>query len=547
MAKQLLYEQAARNQLSKGLETLSDVVKITLGPTGRNVILQKSWGSPKITKDGVSVSKEIDLPEPFKNMGVKMANQVASKTSEEVGDGTTTSTVLAEAIFKEGLKHVTAGANPMAIQRGINNATETATNYILSSSIPVKGHKDIAHVATISANNNPEVGEILADAIDKVGKDGVIEIEEGKAMHTELTLVEGMQFDKGYISPYFMTDSDTLEATLEDCYVLLYEKKISNVREMVPILEKVAQMSKPLLIVAEDVEGEALAALVINRLQGVLKICAVKAPGFGDRRKAMLADIAVLTGGQVLSEDLGVKLENVEISQLGRAKKVVVGKENTTIIEGAGKKKELQARCEQIRNQIEKSTSDYDREKLQERLAKLTGGVAVIKAGAATETEMNERKDLLQDALHATRAATAEGVIPGGGTIFLRAIEQVQKARAKARGDEKIGFDIIIKSLKAPTRQIADNAGDRGDVIVEQLIEKLKDDQNTGYDANNRKFTDMIKQGIIDPAKVARTALQSAASVAGLMLTTNVLVTDLEEEETDEGKEEKESVSEAVK
>jgi len=549
MAKQLLYDQTARNHLRQGLEKLAASVKITLGPTGRNVILQKSWGSPKITKDGVTVSKEIELPEPFKNMGVKMANQVASKTSEEVGDGTTTSTVLAEAVYEEGLKYVTAGVNPMAIQRGINNAVDVATKYILSSSIPIKGHEDIAHVATISANNNPEVGEILANAIDKVGKDGVIEVEEGKGMQTELAVVEGMQFDKGYISPYFMTNSETLEARLEDCYILLYEKKISNVREMIPLLEKVAQLAKPLVLVAEDVEGEALAALVINRLQGVLKVCAVKAPGFGDRRKAMLADMAVLTGGQVLTEDIGVKLESVELAQLGRAKKVIVGKDNATIIEGAGKKKDIEARCEQIRNQIEKTTSDYDKEKLQERLAKLTGGVAVIKAGAATETEMNERKDLLQDALHATRAATAEGVVPGGGVIFLRAIEQVLKAGAKAKGDEKIGFDIIIKSLKAPTRQIVDNAGDRGDVVVEQLLEKIKDNQNTGFDANNGQFTDMIKEGIIDPAKVARTALQSAASVAGLMLTTNVLVTDLEQEqeETEQGKEKKEYIPEAIK
>ncbi|MHC4658000.1 MAG: chaperonin GroEL, partial [Planctomycetota bacterium] len=402
MAKQLMFDETARMHLKDGLSQLASAVKITLGPTGRNVILHKSWGSPKVTKDGVSVSKEIELPEPFKNMGAKMVNQVASKTSDVVGDGTTTSTVLAEAIYTEGLKHVTAGANPMAIQRGISKAVEAVTKFIESASIPVKGHNDIAKVATISANNDPEVGEILADAIDKVGREGVIEIEEGKAMETELTIVEGMQFDKGYISPYFMTNAETLDAVLEDAYILLHEKKISNVRELLPLLEKIAQVTKPLLVVAEDVEGEALAALVINRLQGVLKVCAVKAPGFGDRRKAMLADMAVLVGGQVITEDLGIKLESLELSQLGQAKKIVVGKDTTTIIEGAGKKKDIDGRCNQIRNQIEKTTSDYDREKLQERLAKLTGGVAVIKAGAATETEMKERKDLLQDALHAT-------------------------------------------------------------------------------------------------------------------------------------------------
>ncbi|MCJ7692973.1 MAG: chaperonin GroEL, partial [Sedimentisphaerales bacterium] len=429
MAKQLMFDDTARKELKEGLSQLSAAVKVTLGPTGKNVILQKSWGSPKVTKDGVSVSKEIELPEPFKNMGAKMVNQVATKTGDVVGDGTTTATLLAEAIYSEGLKYVTAGVNPTAIQRGISKATEVATKFIESASVPVKGHGDIAKVATISANNNPAVGEILADAIDKVGKDGVIEIEEGKGMENELNVVEGMQFDKGYVSPYFMTDPNTLEAVFEDGYILLHEKKISNIREIIPLLEKVAQVAKPLLIIAEDVEGEALAALVINRLQGVLKVCAVKAPGFGDRRKAMLADLGVLTGGQVITEDLGIKLEGVELSQLGQAKKIIVGKETTTIIEGAGKKKDVTARCEQIRNQMEKTTSDYDREKLQERLAKLTGGVAIIKAGAATETEMKERKDLLEDALHATRASTEEGVVAGGGVVFLRAINQVEKAR----------------------------------------------------------------------------------------------------------------------
>ncbi|MFB0555135.1 MAG: chaperonin GroEL [Phycisphaerae bacterium] len=531
MAKQLMFDDTARAQLKEGLSQLAEAVKVTLGPTGKNVILHKSWGSPKVTKDGVSVSKEIELPEPFKNMGAKMVNEVASKTSDVVGDGTTTSTVLAEAIYTEGLKYVTVGVNPMAIQRGISKAAEAVTQFIQSVSVPVKGHSDIAKVATISANNDPLVGDILADAIDKVGSDGVIEVEEGKGMENELTVVEGMQFDKGYISPYFMTNAETLEAVLEDVYILLHEKKISNVRELIPLLEKVAQVGRPLLVIAEDIEGEALAALVINRLQGILKTCAVKAPGFGDRRKAMLADIGISTGGQVLTEDLGIKLESIELSQLGQAKKIVIDKETTTIIEGAGKKKDITARCEQIRNQIEKTTSDYDREKLQERLAKLTGGVAVIKAGAATETEMKERKDLLEDALHATRAAAEEGVVAGGGIVFLRAISEVQKARAKAKGDEKIGFDIVINALKAPTTQIAENSGEQGDVVVAKLLEKGK---NIGYDANTGQFVDMFKAGIIDPAKVARTALEMAASVAGLMLTTNVLVTELKDEDKDE-------------
>ena len=533
MAKQLMFDDIGRTHLKDGLSQLAAAVKVTLGPTGKNVILHKSWGSPKVTKDGVTVSKEIELPEPFKNMGAKMVNQVASKTSDVVGDGTTTSTVLAEAIYVEGLKHVTAGANPMAIQRGISKAAEIVTKFIESVSVPVKGHGDIAKVATISANNDPQVGEILADAMDQVGREGVIEVEEGKGMENELSVVEGMQFDKGYMSPYFMTDAETLDAVLEDAYILLHEKKISNVREIIPLLEKVAQVARPLLVIAEDVEGEALAALVINRLQGVLRVCAVKAPGFGDRRKAMLADIAVSTAGLVITEDLGIKLEGIELSQLGQAKKIIVNKDTTTIIEGAGKKKDVTGRCDQIRNQIEKTTSDYDREKLQERLAKLTGGVAVIKAGAATETEMKERKDLLEDALHATRAATEEGVVAGGGVVFLRAISQVEKARAKAKGDEKIGFDIVSKALKAPTNHIVDNSGDQGDVVVAQLLEKLQKRGNTGYDANTGQFVDMLKAGIIDPAKVARTALETAASVAGLMLTTNVLVTDLKDEDKD--------------
>jgi chaperonin GroEL len=534
MAKQLMYDDMARTELKGGLKELAAAVKVTLGPTGRNVILQKSWGSPRITKDGVSVSKEIELPQPFKNMGAKMVNEAASKTSDVVGDGTTTSVVLAEAIYTEGLRHVTAGVNPMALQRGIGKAAEAATEFIKSASVPVKGHDDIAKVATISANNNPKVGEILADAIDKVGKEGVIEVEEGKGMENELTVVEGLQFDKGYISPYFMTNAETQQTILEDVYILLHEKKISNIRELIPLLERIAQVGRALLIIAEDVEGEALAALVINRLQGVLKVCAVKAPGFGDRRKAMLADIGVSTAGQVITEDLGIKLEKIELSQLGQAKKIVVDKETTTIIEGAGKKKEVTARCDQIRNQIEKTTSDYDREKLQERLAKLTGGVAVIKAGAATETEMKERKDLLDDALHATRAAAEEGVVPGGGIVFLRAIPEVEKARVKVKGDEKLGFDIVCKALKMPTTQIVNNSGDEGEVVVAQLLEKLEKNKNLGYNANTGELVDMFKAGIIDPAKVARTALQMAASVAGLMLTTSVLVTEYKEKKEEE-------------
>jgi chaperonin GroEL len=534
MAKQLMFDDTARTELRDGLRELADAVKVTLGPTGRNVILQKSWGSPRITKDGVTVSKEIELPEPFKNMGAKMVNEVASKTSDIVGDGTTTSIVLAEAIYLEGLRHVAAGVNPMALQRGINKAAEVATKFIQSVSVSVKGHDDIAKVATISANNDSKVGQILADAFDKVGKEGVIEVEEGKAMENELEVVEGMQFDRGYISPYFMTNPETQEAIHEDVYILLHEKKISNVREIIPLLEKIAQVARPLLIIAEDVEGETLAALVINRLQGVLRVCAVKAPGFGDRRKAMLADIGIATGGQVITEDLGIKVENLELSQLGQAKKIVVDKDTTTIIEGAGRKKDITARCDQIRGQIEKTTSDYDREKLQERLAKLTGGVAVVKAGAATETEMKERKDLLEDALHATRAAVEEGIVPGGGVIFLRAIAEVDKAKAKAKGDEKIGFDIVTKALKTPTAQIAYNSGEQGDVVVAQLLERLEKEKNLGYDANAAKFVDMVKAGIIDPAKVARTALQMAASVAGLMLTTNVLVTEYKEKQEQE-------------
>ncbi len=528
MAKQMMFNDTARTALREGLSKLTSAVAVTMGPTGRNVLLQKSFGSPKVTKDGVSVSKEIELPEKFKNMGAKMVNQVASKTSDLVGDGTTTATVLAEAIYNDGLKFVTAGVNPVAVQRGVNKAAQVAADYILSIAKPVKTHDDKAKVATISANNNETIGEMIAKAMDAVGSEGVVEVEEGKALETELTIVEGMQFDKGYISPYFMTDPESLESQLEDAYILLHEKKISNVRELIPLLEKIAQVGKPLLIVAEDVEGEALAALVINRLQGVLKVCAVKAPGFGDRRKAMLQDLGILTAGEVISDDLGIKLEKIELSQLGRASRIVVNKDTTTIIEGAGKKKDIEARCDQIRNQIAKTTSDYDREKLQERLAKMTGGVAVVKAGAPTEAEMKERKDLLDDALHATKAAIEEGLVPGGGVAFLRAIPEVEKAKSKAaKGDERIGFDIVVSALKSPTRQIVDNGSLEGDVVVAQLLEM---EQNMGFDANKGEFVDMLKAGVVDPAKVCRTALLNAASVAGLMLTTSVLITDLPED-----------------
>ena len=528
MAKQMMFEDAARRELRAGLSQLASAVKVTMGPTGRNVVLQKSWGSPRVTKDGVTVSKEIELPEPFRNMGAKMVNQVASKTSDLAGDGTTTATVLAEGIFVEGLKQVAAGANPMGLQRGITKAVAVVVESIAKQSKKVKGSGDIAKVGTISANNDPKVGRLLAEAMDKVGKDGVIEVEEGKGIEMELDVVEGMQFDKGYISPYFATKGETMETVLEDCYILVHEKKISNLRELIPLLEKTSSSGRALLIIAEDVEGEALAALVINKLRGVLKVCAVKAPGFGDRRKAMLGDIAAVTKAQMISEDLGVKLEAVELSQLGQARRIVVGKDSTTIIEGGGVKKEIAQRINQIKNQMEKTTSDYDREKLQERLAKLTGGVAVVRAGAATETAMKERKDLLEDALHATRAATEEGVIPGGGVALLRAIKAVRQAQQSIEGDEKLGFDIIAKALTYPARQIVENAGADSAMVVAELLEKSG---SAGYDANKGQFVDMFEAGIIDPAKVARTALQNAASVAGTMLTTNVLISDLKDKE----------------
>ncbi|MGA2266347.1 MAG: chaperonin GroEL [Phycisphaerae bacterium] len=536
-AKQMLYDADAREAMLAGVAKLAAAVKVTLGPTGRNVLLQKSYGGPKVTKDGVTVSKEIELPNPFENMGAKMANQVASKTSDVAGDGTTTAVVLAEAIVREGLKVAAAGANPMAIKRGIDQAVEAAVASIKDQARKVKGTDDLRKVATVSANWDADIGNLIAEAFAKVGTDGVITVEEGKGTANELKVVEGMQFDKGYISAYFLTNPNTLEAELEDAYILIHEKKISSIPDLVPLLEKTIAASKPLLIIAEDVEGEALAALVVNKLRGVLRVCAVKAPAFGDRRKAILGDIAALTGGKFISEDLGTKLENVTLDMLGQAKRIVVDKDNTTIIEGAGVQKEIDARVETIRNQIEKTTSDYDREKLQERLAKFTGGVAVIHAGAATESEMKERKDLIDDAVHATRAASEEGIVPGGGVVFLHALEAVQKVRDKVKGDEKIGVDIVLRALTAPTRQIVQNTGEDGDVVVAEILEK---GANIGYDAATGKFVDMIAEGIIDPAKVSRTALQNAASVASVLLTTDLMVTEYDE------KKEEQQVADAV-
>ncbi|MHC4563734.1 MAG: chaperonin GroEL [Planctomycetota bacterium] len=530
-AKQMMYDSDARAAMLEGVSKLAAAVKVTLGPTGRNVLLQKSYGGPKVTKDGVTVSKDIELPNPFENMGAKMANQVASKTSDVAGDGTTTAVVLAEAMLTEGVKNVAAGANPMAVKRGVDLAVESAVADIASQAAPCKGADDLRKVATVSCNWDADIGNLIAEAFDKVGTEGVITVEEGKGIANELEVVEGMQFDKGFISPYFMTNPNTLDAELEDAYILLHEKKISSLRDLVPLLEKVAQTSAPLLIIAEDIEGEALAALVINKLRGILKVCAVKAPAFGDRRKAILEDIAVLTGGQVVSEDLGLKLENIELDALGQAKKILVDKETTTVIQGAGKKKDITARAETLRSQIEKTTSDYDREKLSERLAKLTGGVAVVKAGAATETEMKERKDLIDDAVHATRAASEEGVVPGGGVALLHARKAIEAARSKAKGDEKVGVDIVLRALTAPTRQIVENKGVEGDVVVAEILDR-KD--RIGYDAAKGEYVDMVAAGIIDPAKVTRTALQNAASVAGLLLTTDLMVTEFDQKEDEE-------------
>jgi chaperonin GroEL len=531
-AKQMKFDTDARAEIASGLSQLARAVKATLGPSGRNVILQKSYGSPRITKDGVTVSKEIELPQPFQNMGAKLVNMVASKTGDVAGDGTTTAVVLAEAIYSEGLRVVTTGVNPVTIQRGILKAAEIAAEAITAQSKKVKGRDDYKKVATISANGDEKIGDLMADAMEKVGKEGVITVDEGKSTESVLEYTEGMQFDKGYLSPYFMTNPTTLEAVLENAAILIHEKKISNLPEILPLLNKIATSSRPLLIIAEDVEAEALAALVVNKLRGVLKICAVKAPGFGDRRKALLGDLATVTGGKFISEDLGTKLENIEMEDLGSAKRIVIDKDNTLIIEGGGSRKEIEARADQIRKQIDSTTSDYDREKLQERLAKLTGGVAVIRAGAATETEMKERKDLIDDALHATRAAAEEGIVPGGGVAFLRAIAAVEAAKGKAKGDERLGFEIVAQALRAPAQQIADNAGDDGQVVVAQIL----DNKNAtyGYNAATSEYGDMIKMGIIDPTKVARTALLNAASVSGLALTTEVMITELKEKKGEE-------------
>ena len=520
--KQLKYDSEARQAMLRGVEKLSRAVKVTLGPAGRNVIIDKKYGSPTITKDGVTVAKEIELPDPFENMGAQMVREVASKTSDTAGDGTTTATLLAENIYREGLKNVTAGANPMSLKRGIDKAVEAVVDAVAKQAKKVKEHVEIAQVATISANGERAIGEIIADAMDKVGKDGTITVEEAKAIETTLDVVEGMQFDKGYISPYFATNMEAMEAVLEDAYILIYEKKVSSLQDLLPLLQNVAKLGKPMMIIAEDVEGEALATLVVNRLRGTLQICAVKAPGFGDRRKAMLEDIAILTGGKCITEDLGIKLENVKVEDLGRAKRVTVDKENTTIVEGAGKASAIQGRVAQIKRQIEETTSDYDREKLQERLAKLAGGVAVINVGAATETEMKEKKARVEDALHATRAAVEEGVVPGGGVALLRCLPVLDKVEAE--GDEKIGVDIIRRCLEAPLRQLVDNAGLEGAVIIQEV---KKQKGNMGYNVATRQYTDLIKDGVLDPAKVTRMALQNAASISGLLLTSECMITEI--------------------
>ena len=526
MAKQLLYQDEAKRKIQQGIARLARTVKVTLGPTGRNVILQKSFGSPTVTKDGVTVSKEISLEDPFENMGAKLVNEVASKTSEAAGDGTTTATVLAEAIYNEGLKNVIAGAKPMDLKRGVDRAVETVVEELKKLSRKQKTKEEIAQVAAISANNDRAIGNLLAEAMDKVGKDGVITVEEGKTAETTLEYVEGMQFDKGYISPYFITNPQKMEAVLDEPVILIHEKKISNLAEFLPVLEKVSQTGKSLLVIAEEVEGEALAGLVINKLRGVLKCCAVKAPGFGDRRKAILEDVAVLTGGEFVSEDRGIKLENVTLAMLAQAERVNIDKENTTIVGGKGKKADIQARIAQVRRQIEETTSDYDREKLQERLAKLTGGVAVIRVGAMTETEMKEKKARVEDALHATRAAAEEGIVAGGGVALLRTLGALDELRKKVRGDERVGVDVVARALEAPLRQIADNTGVDGAVVVEEVKAKP---ETVGFDANTREYVDMFKAGIIDPTKVVRCAIQNASSVAGLLLMTEAMVTDLKE------------------
>ncbi len=526
MAKQVIHGEDSRQAILRGVNQLADAVAITLGPKGRNVVIDKKFGSPTITKDGVTVAKEIELKEPLENMGAQMVREVASKTSDVAGDGTTTATVLARQIFKEGVKTVAAGANPMALKRGIEKAVEKAVEAIKDQAKPVKGEA-IAQVGTVSANGDQTIGGIIAEAMKKVGKDGVITVEESKSMETLLEVVEGMQFDRGYLSAYFVTDPERMEATLENALILLHEKKISSMKDLLPLLEQVAKLGKPLLIVAEDVEGEALATLVVNKLRGTLQVCAVKAPGFGDRRKAMLEDIAILTGGRVISEDLGIKLENVKLEDLGKAKKITVDKDNTTIVEGAGKAADIQGRVATIRRQIEETTSDYDREKLQERLAKLVGGVAVIKVGAATETELKEKKARVEDAMHATRAAVEEGIVPGGGVTLVRAAKALDALKLKEE-DEQIGVNIVKRALEEPLRKIAENAGHEGAVIVERV--KAEKSDSMGFNAETEQFEDLVKAGVIDPAKVARTALQNAASIAALMLTTEALVSEIPEE-----------------
>jgi chaperonin GroEL len=528
MAKQLVFKEEARAKIKEGVEKLARAVKVTLGPTGRNVILEKSFGNPTVTKDGVTVAKEIELADPFENMGAKLVNEVASKTSEVAGDGTTTATILAEAVFKEGLKCLAAGVNPMAMKRGIDRAVGAVVEDLKNLSREVSEKTEISQVGAISANNDKTIGDLLADAMDKVGKDGVITVEEGKGTETTLDLVEGLQFDKGFISPYFVNSPETMECILKDAYVLIHEKKISNLREFLPVLEKVAQTGKPLLVIAEDVEGEALAALVINRIRGVLQICAVKAPGFGERRKAMLEDIAILTGGKVVSEEVGIKLENLQLGDLGHARTVKVDKDTTTVVEGAGEIQVIEQRIAQIKTQIEQSTSDYDKEKLNERLAKLTGGVALIKVGAHTETEMKERKARVEDALHATRAAVEEGIIPGGGVALVRSIDKIEKLAEEVEGDESYGVRIIAKILGEPLKHIAVNSGEDGNVVLEDVRGM---ETSGGFDASTHQFVDMFEAGVIDPTKVTRCALQNASSIASLMLTTETLVTDLKEEE----------------
>jgi len=525
-AKMLLFDEEARRKILKGVDALAAAVKVTLGPKGRNVILDKKFGAPTITKDGVTVAKEIELEDHFENMGAQMVKEVASKTSDVAGDGTTTATVLAQAIFREGIKNVTAGANPMALKRGIEKAVDAVVDELKKISKPTKGKKEISQVATISANNDKTIGDLIADAMEKVGKDGVITVEEAKSMDTTLEVVEGMQFDRGYLSPYFVTDPERMEVVLENSLILIHEKKISNLKDLLPILEQIAKMGKPLLVIAEEVEGEALATLVVNKLRGTLSTASVKAPGFGDRRKEMLQDIAVLTGGAVVSEELGIKLENIKLEDLGKAKKVVIHKENTTLIEGAGSQKEIEGRIKQIRTQIEETTSDYDKEKLQERLAKLAGGVAIIKVGAATEIAMKEKKARVEDALNATRAAVEEGIVPGGGVAFLRAAMVID--HLKLKGDEKVGGDIVRRALEEPIRQIAENAGVEGSIVVQKVREN---NGAYGFNAETESYEDLMASGIIDPTKVTRIALQNASSIASLMITTEALVTEIPEKE----------------